>query len=275
MNLLKINDLTEGETLKIFDLADRLREQKTSNILQGKTFVLFFPETSLRTRVTFEKGISDLGGKTILFPPNTLDKKEKLEDVISYMENWVDGVIVRHKDYSTIEELAKYASIPIINAMTSENHPCEILSDVYSISRIRDNFTDLTYTFVGEEGNIFNSWFNISKLMNLNLHHISPNNDIELEDVLRVTDIILTDPLPSDLINDEYISKYQITLERMKLTKKNSLLNPCPPFFRNEEVSKDVIDSECFVGYEFKKNLIYVQQAIILWCLGIYDISSI
>jgi len=275
MHLLKINDLTTDEIFKIFNIADKLKNNQKVNLLQGKPFILFFPETSLRTRVTFEKGISDLGGKTILFPPNTLDKKEKLEDVIGYMENWVDGVIVRHKEYSTIEELAKYASIPIINAMTSKNHPCEILSDVYSISRIRDNFTDLIYTFVGEEGNIFNSWFNISKLMNLNLHHISPNNDIELDDVLRATDIVLTDPLPSDLINDEYINKYQITLERMKLTKKNSLLNPCPPFFRNEEVSKDVIDSEYFVGYEFKKNLIYVQQAIILWCLGIYDISSI
>src|SRR6056297_874046 len=102
MNLLKINDLTEGEILNIFDLADSLREQKTSNILQGKTFVLFFPETSLRTRVTFEKGIHSLGGQVILFPPNTLDKKEKLEDVIGYMANWVDGVIVRHKEYSTI-----------------------------------------------------------------------------------------------------------------------------------------------------------------------------
>ncbi|MBS4534860.1 hypothetical protein GOQ29_04430 [Clostridium sp. D2Q-14] len=65
------------------------------------------------------------------------------------MKNWVDGVIIRHKDYNKLQELSKYSSIPIINAMTSENHPCDILSDVYSISRIRKNFDDLTYTFVG------------------------------------------------------------------------------------------------------------------------------
>ncbi|MCF2650632.1 hypothetical protein ACTQ5K_14145 [Niallia sp. Sow4_A1] len=91
----------------------------------------------------------------------------------------------------------------------------------------------------------------------------------KLESVLSFSDIVLTDSLPSELRTEKYINQYQITLEKMKLANKHAMLNPCPPFFRNEEVSSDVISSNYFVGYEFKKNLIYVQQAIILFCLGI------
>lgn len=158
MNLLRISDLTPRDIDKIYSLADELKKGRHLDILKGKIFVIFFPETSLRTRVTFEKGINDLGGQAILLPPSTLDKREKFEDVIGYMENWIDGLIIRHNDYNKLEEISKYSSIPIINAMTSENHPCEILSDVYSISRLRDNYKDLTYTFVGKKANIYNSW---------------------------------------------------------------------------------------------------------------------
>jgi len=279
MNLLKITDFNENQITDIFNLADKLKKD-SNKILKGKTVVLFFPESSIRTRITFEKGITDLGGSCILFPPTTLDKRELLEDVIKYIENWADAVIVRHSDYKRIEELAAHSRIPVINAMTSENHPCEILSDIYSISRQIPNYRALTYTFVGERGNISNSWQIASEVLKLRLNHvcvkgneIKPNDEYytfttELNDVLSKSDIILTDPLSKELKTEEYINKYQITMNRMKQTKENALLNPCPPFYRGEEVSAEVIDSQYFVGHEFKKNLLYVQQAIILYCLG-------
>lgn len=279
MNLLRINDLNDKKIQEIFDLADQLKKENNSTLLRGKTFVLFFPESSIRTRITFEKGITDLGGQCILFPPSTLDKREALEDVIKYIQNWGSAVVVRHSDIAKIEEIAKHSSIPIINAMTSENHPCEILSDLYSISKLRNDYRELTYTFIGEKGNISTSWMRASKILDFKLNHvcISGNelgkNDenyifhTELDEVLPESDVILTDPLSSEMRTEEYINKYQITLDRMKKTKPNSILNPCPPFFRNEEVSKDVIDSEYFVGYKFKENLCCVQQAIIIYCL--------
>jgi ornithine carbamoyltransferase len=279
MNLLDISDLSSQQISDIFQIADRLRLKNDRNSLVGKTFVLFFPESSLRTRVSFEKGIKDLGGECILFPSETLDKREDLRDVINYLGNWADGVIVRHPDFSKIRELSSQSSIPIINAMTSDNHPCEILSDLYSLSRQNDNFKELVYTFVGHSGNICKSWVEISNVMNLNFNHVcerghelgkdSPNYKFhtELEEILTQSDVILTDSLPKELRTNEYINKYQITLERMRLTKKNAILNPCPPFFRGEEVSEDTISSDYFVGYTFKKNLLYVQQAIMLHCL--------
>jgi len=281
MHLLRIDHLKEDQILEIFGLADRLKEKSDISLLKGKTFILFFPESSIRTRISFEKGITDLGGNCILFPPTTLDKREKLEDVISYIENWADSVIIRHSDYNKIYEISKHSNIPIINAMTSDNHPCEILSDLYSISRMRRNYKDLTYTFVGERGNISKSWSTAAEVLDLKFNHVCvKGNEIkehhknysfytDINKVLTQSDVILTDALPRELITDDYKEKYQITLERMKQTKANSMLNPCPPFFRGEEVSTGVIESEYFVGYKFKENLLFVQQAIILYCLGI------
>ncbi len=281
MHLLSINELSVRQVKEIFNLASKIKHQDNINVLNGRQFVLFFQESSLRTRITFEKGIKVLGGEAILFPPESLDKREELEDVIQYISNWADGVIIRHSDFSKIQELSMYSTVPIINAMTAENHPCEILSDLYSISEEKENYRDLVYTFVGPKSNISRSWKNIAELMDLDFNQVcikgfelgEDNRNYkfhtELEPVLSFSDIVLTDSLPNDLRTENYIKQYQITLERMKLANKNAMLNPCPPFFRNEEVSGDAISSNYFVGYEFKKNLLYVQQAIILFCLGI------
>lgn len=221
-----------------------------------------------------------MGGECILFPPETLDRREQLIDTVKYMENWVDGIIVRHADFSKVEELAKHSAIPVINAMTSHNHPCEVLTDLFSISKLKANYNELVYTFVGPAGNVSRSWVDIAKVMNLQFNHVSvAGNELleqsptymfhtELDEILKNSDVILTDSLPNDFRTADYIEKYQITLERMKTTKIHSILNPCPPFFRNEEVSEDVISSDYFVGHTFKKSLIYVQQAVILYCLS-------
>ncbi len=280
MHLLEIKALTESQILDIYNLTSELKENKTTKRLDGKTFALFFPESSLRTRITFEKGIKELGGTCILFPPDTLDKREKLEDVMRYMENWVDGLVIRHSDLAKVKELASYATIPVINAMTAEDHPCEILSDFYSIAEIREDYRDLTYTFVGPASNITRSWMEIAKVMNLTFRHACASGHpfgeaskhywftTNLEDALKGSDVILTDSLPGEYMNEDYIKKYQITMERMQLANKGAILNPCPPFFKDEEVSTEVINSDYFVGYGFKKNLLHVQQAIILYCIS-------
>lgn len=284
MNLLNISELTPSRIINLFHLTDYLKSMKPEKkILEGKTFILFFPESSIRTRITFEKGIEDLGGKSILFPSESLNKKEELSDVIKYINNWADGVVIRHRDFLKMKDLSQHSLIPIINAMSSQNHPCEILSDLYSIREIRPNFRDLTYTFVGPQGNIVNSWVEIAKVLNLKFQHVcSAGNRIcdddenyrystELEKKLVGSDVVLTDSLPTEYQSNEYISQYQINLERMRLTEQDAILNPCPPFFRGQEVSEDVINSEYFVGHSFKKNLLYVQQAIILQCLGVFE----
>lgn len=281
MHLLRISSLSEEQILEIFALARLLKANPHNPVLKGKTFVLFFPAASIRTRITFEKGIKDLGGECILFPPETLDKQEESRDVMGYLENWADGVVIRHPNLVKLQDLTSYASIPVINAMTSDHHPCEILSDLFSIAELRDDYRELAYTYVGPVNNISRSWMEAAGVLDLNLTHVCTHGNAfpeahphyrfttELETALAASDIVLTDSLPKSFLNHDYIRKYQITLERMKLTNPEALLNPCPPFYRNEEVSRDVLETDYFVGYTFKKNLLYIQQAVLIYCLGL------
>jgi ornithine carbamoyltransferase len=267
MNLLTISDLSPENIDTIFTLSRNMESEEIPQPLKGKTILLFFPESSIRTRITFEMAVKQLGGELILFPPSSLDKRESLEDVAAYVENWVDAIIVRHPDITAIQTLAENCGIPVINAMTKENHPCEILSDLFSLSELRPEYINLKYLFVGEDGNIYNSWKNAAEVLKFNLTQINPPGDLEA--ALPSADIILCDSLPEGLRNDEYISSYQITTDRMDMARPDALLNPCPPFFRGEEVSKAVLDSPYFVGYGFKKNLLRVQKSIILFCMNL------
>ena len=127
-HLLSLLSTTPGEISDLLNLADQLKYENKHGIahqrLKGQTLGMIFQKSSTRTRVSFENGIKMLGGDTILFPPEALDKKEDIKDVIGYLENWADMVIVRHKDLSLIEYMAEHSHIPIINAMTAVNHPC-------------------------------------------------------------------------------------------------------------------------------------------------------
>ena len=236
--------------------------------------VMFFPASSIRTRVSFEKGIYLLGGQSILFDPATLDKKEDIKDVCGYLQNWADAVIVRYKDMVILERMADAMSIPVINAMTDDNHPCEIMSDIYTLSKIRPDYLGDDYLFVGADGNIGRAWKEASEAFGLSLSQSAPLshqvpglicND-NLETAIVGKDIICTDSIPQNMLAD--FKDYQITESLMELANKGAVLNPCPPFYRGEEVSSGVMDSKYFVGYEFKKSLLKVQQAIIIYCMS-------
>lgn len=270
-HLIRLTDYTKEEVTEIFHIADELQQGKYKDFLKGKTIIMFFPESSIRTRVTFEKGIYLLGGQTILFPPETLDKKEEIKDVIGYLNNWADGIIVRHKNISMLENMAQYAKMPVINAMTDVNHPCEMLADMYSLSKVRADFTKDRFLFVGAKGNIGLAWKEASKCMGFSLEQCCPAGyempDISvshnLAEAVCGKDIICTDSLSQDKLKD--FANYQITLQHMEYASPNAILNPCPPFFRGEEVSAEVIDSTYFVGYDFKKYLLEIQQAVIIF----------
>lgn len=273
-SLVFIDDFLKKDIYEIFKLADKFADGVSYvKPLEGKTVVLFFPESSIRTRVTFEKGIQELGGKMILFPPEALDKKEKIQDVIGYLENWVDAVVVRHSNIEIVKSMAEHARIPVINAMTSENHPCEIIADLYALSKLHIDIEKKKFLFVGAKGNIGNTWKAASELMGFELEQCCPvgyeidniNFYTNIDEAVIGKDIICTDSIPNKAKED--FKEYQIALQHMQKAMQGAVLNPCPPFFRGEEVSEDVINSDYFVGYGFKKCLLSVQQAILCYLL--------
>lgn len=281
MNLLSIADLNADQLISIFDLTDAIHRNEKTNLLQGKLVTLIFPNSSVRTIISFERGVKLLGGDTLSFGKDVLERREELSDVAGYMNNWVDLAVIRYPSFEVLKKMSEFASFPIVNGMTSENHPCEVISDLYSLRKLRQNYLDLKYVLVGPENNVCNSWINAAKLLNLNFTQvchskyvsklISGSDDsirfsTDLRESIADADIVLTDSLPEGLRNQEYYDKYQITSELISTAGEHALLNPCPPFFRGEEISADLIGSRHFVGYEFKRGLLHVQQAIMAFC---------
>lgn len=272
-NLIELKDLTREEIFQIFELTDRMQQDEYSHFLSGKTVVLFFPSSSIRTRVTYEKGINLLGGHSVLFDSEALEKKEKIEDVIGYLNNWADAIIVRHGDIELVKEIARYTKVPVINAMTKINHPCEIIADLYALSKIRKDYLEAEYLYVGPSGNIGLTWREAADIFGFSFTGCCPSG-YELKDTITIhdivdaisnKDIVLTDSLSKEQLQD--FRDFQITCEIMDKANDNALLNPCPPFYRGEEVSEEVIRSKYFVGYEFKKALLEVQQAILVFTM--------
>lgn len=272
-DMIRLTDYRADDIYDIFQLTDEVRQGKYQDFLKGKSAILFFPGSSIRTRVTFEKGIYLLGGQPILFSTETLDKKEDLRDVCGYLNHWADIVIARHKDIHLLEKMAEYLEVPVINAMTDVNHPCEMLTDMYALSKIRKDFTKDRFLFVGGKGNIGLAWKEAAQVMGFELEQccgqgyemgglVSYNN---IYDAVKGKDIVCTDSLPASALTD--FKECQVTTAAMKMANEGAILNPCPPFYRGEEVSKEVMESKYFVGYEFKKYLLEVQQAIMIYCL--------
>jgi ornithine carbamoyltransferase len=235
---------------------------------------LFFPASSLRTRVTFERGLAVMGLQPILFPPETLDKSEALTDVASYLAQWCDIAVVRHDDLATLTGLAAADALPVVNAMTSVNHPCEVLSDLFAISELGRDITALRYVFVGADGNIGRGWAEAARALDLDLIQSCPPDiaiagvelQPDLDKAIAGADVILTDP-PGR--HAEALAAYRITAAHLALAAEGHLLNPCPPFVRDREVAADVINTPgAWVGHQFKHALLPVQQAIVAMCLG-------
>ncbi|MBQ1608014.1 MAG: peptide transporter [Lachnospiraceae bacterium] len=270
-SFIRLTDFKKEELMEIFHIADAMDEYK--GFLDGKTIVMFFPASSIRTRVSFEKGIYLLGGQSILFDPATLTKKEDIRDVCGYLQNWADAVVVRYPDISLLDTMANELDITVINALTDDNHPCEMMADLYALSKRRANYLQDEYLFVGADGNIGRAWREVAEAFGLRLTQCCPAkyamSDVplitDLKDAVAGRDIVCTDSIPANERKD--FSDYQITKEIMDRANKGALLNSCPPFYRGEEVTSEVIDSDYFVGYEFKQDLLKIQQAILIYCM--------
>lgn len=273
-NFIKLTDLTGQEIARIFETADRLSAGQHSDALKGRTVVMFFPESSIRTRVSFEKGIYLLGGQSILFPPEALDKREALCDVAGYLNNWADVAVIRHKDPAVIGEFARHAQFPVINAMTSVDHPCEVLTDMYALTRRDPALAQGRFLYVGANTNIGKAWREASEVFGFELEQCCPPGyEVEgvtvrrdIREAVRGKNVVCTDSLPETAKED--FKDFRVTAEIMGLAAPGAVLDPCPPFYRGEEVSADAIDSPYFVGCGFKKALLEIQQAIMLWCLA-------
>ncbi|MCC8908684.1 ornithine carbamoyltransferase [Curtobacterium sp. GD1] len=271
-SLTRLDDWTADEVEEVFALADAYRTG------QGPTTdgsaVMFFPATSLRTRVTFERGAATMGLQPIVFPDTTLDKPEALSDVAGYLASWADVLVVRHHDLTVVEGLAGAGALPVVNAMTDENHPCEVLSDLYALRREQRDLGTLRFRFVGADGNIARAWQEAARVLQLHLVQCCPADlatpgaawTDDLATAIRTADVVITDG-PGR--HAEALEPFRITADLLDTAPAGVRFAPCPPFVRGREVSADAIAHPAFVGHGFKASLLPVQQAVLAHCIGL------
>ena len=269
-HLIRLTDWTEADVDTVFSLARRYRSGEGPR--HDGAVAMFFPPSSIRTRASFERGAALAGLQPIVFPPDALDKPEAFADVAGYLAQFVDALVVRHPDISVLERLAAADAVPVINAMTNENHPCEVLSDLFALSLSAD-VRALRYVFVGADGNIGRAWREAAQVLSLDFMQCCPAGlgmtDVpatdDLEAAVSRADVILTDGPGA---HAEALSGYRITTDLLAKVPAGVRFAPCPPFLRGREVSADAMESGAFVGYGFKSALIPVQQAILAHCIA-------
>lgn len=268
--------------------------------LAGKQMVMFFEKPSLRTRLTFETGMSSLGG-TAVFVDQTqgrLDAREKLSDIAHNLERWVDVIVLRTFAQETIEGMAKYASIPVINALSDLEHPCQALADYFTLQERFGDLRRVTLAYVGDGNNVAHSLLLTAACLGSSIRIATPgayapnaeivatareiakktNAHIELFTDPRVAvsgvDAIYTDAWTSMGQEEQAQQRtsvfppYQVNRKLMSLAVPGAAFMHCLPAHRGEEVTDEVMDSEASLIFEQAENRLHVQKAILYLLLG-------
>jgi ornithine carbamoyltransferase len=298
-DLISISDLTSEQLEEIFSLAQRLKRDRKDGwqhpLLAGRTLAMIFEKPSLRTRVTFEAGMVQLGGYAVyLSPPDIgLGTRESPADVARNLSRWVDLIMVRTFSHEIVMELAQHATIPVINGLSDLLHPCQILADCLTLIEQRGQLDGLSIAFVGDGNNIVNSWLNAASRLPISFRlacppGYEPNADMlaaarqaggdiliteSLEDAVRNADAVYTDVWTSmgqekeSAVRREAFGPYQVNADLMALAKPDALVMHCLPAHRGEEITEEVLDSPHSVVFEQAENRLHAQKAIMVWLL--------
>ena len=289
-DLLTIDDLSSGEIDEIFRLAAELKakRQGLGEPLKGKTLGLIFEKPSNRTRVSFEVGITELGGHAIYLGSYEIDlgKRESPKDVAKVLSRYLNGIIARTFSHKTVVELAKYSSIPVINGLTDYQHPCQALSDLFTIKE-KKGLEGITVAFIGDGNNVLNSLLYICHKTGIKIHAACPKGYEPSKEVLKDVassvaifnspsdavkgaDVIYTDVWTSMGQEKEYkrrlkaFKKYQVNSELMKLANKDAIVLHCLPAHRGQEITDEVMDGAASMVLDQAENRLHVQKAILI-----------
>ncbi len=297
-SLISINDLTLEEMYQIFDVSKTLKElHHTGQLhkwLEGKTLGMIFAKPSTRTRVSFEAGIYHLGGIGMYFGPNDLQLKrgETISDTAKVLSRYLDGIMIRTFDHQDVVDLARFGSIPVINGLTDLLHPCQVLTDLFTILEKRRELRGLKLTYIGDGNNMAHSLLNGCSKAGMHISIASPSgykpnkeivNDakanakymgskVEILDdpaaAVKNADIIYTDVWAS--MGQEAEAKdrqkkfagFQVNDKLANNAKDDYLFMHCLPAHRGEEVASEVIDSEHSIVFDEAENRLHVQKAV-------------
>lgn len=302
-DLISIKDLTLQEIAGIFKLTDKLKKDKArfSRALAGKVLALVFEKPSCRTQVSFEVGMLQLGANTLYLGPEQikLGWRESIADIARTLSRYVDGLAVRTFAHKNILEMSRYASIPVINALTDLFHPCQALADIYTVrEKFPGRFPAVNLAFVGDGNNVCHSLLYGCAKTGLNLNIATPKSyapcanvvseALNLAKASRAKIKFFNDPKPAvrgaDIIYTDvwasmgkekqmparkrHFKAFQVNRRLVSLAKKGCLIMHCLPAHRGEEITGDVIDAGNSIVFDQAENRLHVQKAILIKLLG-------
>ena len=295
-HFLQFKDFTRDEFDYLFERTCWIKEQFKSYKrywpLSDRTLVMIFEKASTRTRLSFEAGVQQLGGAAIYL--NTRDSQlgrgEPVEDAAQVISRMSDIVMIRTFEQDIIERFAANSRVPVINGLTNEYHPCQILADIYTYIEHRGCIQGKTVAWVGDANNMCNTWLQAAEVLEFKVHVSTPpgyeiNADLvgkidsarvkvfaDPMDACRGADLVTTDVWTSmgfEAENEERMrdfADWQVDTEMMGIARPDALFLHCLPAHRGEEVTEDVIDGPQSVVWDEAENRIHAQKAILNWC---------
>lgn len=298
-DFISLADLTREQLEHLFALAARLKADRRDSwphpFLGGKTLAMIFEKPSLRTRVTFEAGMVQLGGYAVYLSPQDIGmgSRESVADVARNLSRWVDLIMVRTFSHAVVLELARHATIPVINGLSDLLHPCQVLADCFTLIERRGCLDGLKVAFVGDGNNVVNSWINAASRLPFSFAlacppGYEPDADIlararqrgarviithSVEEAVREADAVYTDVWTSmgqeqeSARRREVFRPYQVNATVMALAKPRAFVMHCLPAHRGEEITDDVLDGPHSLVLEQAENRLHVQKALMVWLL--------
>jgi ornithine carbamoyltransferase len=296
-DLLRVVDLTRDECLAIFALATdikmALRSGTPRPLLGGKTLAMIFEKPSLRTRVSFETGMFQLGGHAIYLAPwdIRLGERETVADVARNLARIVDLIVARTFRHAVLVELAAQAKVPVINGLTDLHHPCQVLADLFTLVEHRRKLDDIKVAFIGDGNNLVHSWMEAAVLFPFTFAvacptGYEPNTSLVAEcrkrgakievttavaDAVRGADVLYTDVWTSmgqeeeSAVRRDRFAGYQINDEALRHAAKDALVMHCLPAHRGEEITDSVIEGRQSIIFDQAENRLHLQKALMAW----------
>ncbi|MEA3297655.1 MAG: ornithine carbamoyltransferase [candidate division Zixibacteria bacterium] len=296
-SMTKITDLSVEELREILSLCTAMKKKETApRPLEGKSVACIFTKESLRTRISFEVGISQLGGSPIYITDKEikLGQRESVADVARVLSRYVDLIMIRTFAQSDVEELAGNASVPVVNGLTDLVHPCQILGDYFTATEHLPDKDQYKVAYVGDGNNIANSWLNLASLVPLDLRigtdedcqpdpgiiklaEANPDSSVLItgdpKEAASDADVIYTDVWASmgqkHLAEEKErkLRKFQVNSSLLKVADPKAIVMHCLPAERGKEITDEVMDSPQSVVFDEAENRLHIQKAIMLFLL--------
>ena len=289
-DFITIRDFTGAELDEIFSLAAQLKAKRKTHekLLKGKVLGLIFEKPSNRTRVSFEVGMFELGGNTVYLGSDEirLGKRESVKDAARVLSRYLDGIVARTFSHTRLLEIAQYSTVPVINGLTDLLHPCQAMSDIFTIKE-KKGLKGITIAFIGDANNVLNSLLYGCSKAGIKINVASPKGYGPKEEILKDTgnavkvfdsakdavrgaDIVYTDVWTSMGQEKEYKKRlkrfrgFQINSDLLRLAKKDAMVMHCLPAHRGEEITDEVLDSRQSIVIDQAENRLHVQKAILV-----------